>query len=62
MNNILINSHNILVDVIDNDLNFNLAVNKIFKGKVVDVKAKNEASALVGCALRHAILFDEYKQ
>lgn len=59
MNNILINSHNILVDVIDNDLNFNLAVNKIFKGKVVDMKAKNDASALVGCALRHSILFDE---
>lgn len=59
MNRILLNSHSILVDIIDNDEAFNLAVNKVFKGKVVDYEAKNAVSALVGCALRHIVLFDE---
>ena len=59
MNNILSISHNIFVDILENDLSFSLAINKPFRKKVNDLVLKSNASALVGCALRHQILFKE---
>ena len=62
MNNLLTQTHNILSDIIEYDLPFGLALNKHFKvdkKKVIDQNLKNNVSAILGCALRHAILFDE---
>lgn len=61
MNNLLSLSHNILLDIIeeDKDLSFGLATKKAFKNKNVKPDMKSGSSALVGCALRHQILFDE---
>lgn len=59
MNNLLSQSHNILLDIIEKDIPFSLAVGKAFKGKTINQEMKNNSTTLVGCALRHQILFDE---
>lgn len=64
MNNLLTLSHNILLDIIQKDsegncLSFGLATKKAFHKKNIAPDMKAGSSALVGCALRHQILFDE---
>ena len=64
MNNLLSLAHNILLDIIDKDtegksLTFGLAIKKAFHNKNIAGDMKGNATALVGCAMRHQILFDE---
>ena len=62
MNNLLTLSHNILLDIIEKDLPFSLAVGNAtrpVKGKTINPEIKNGATTFVGCALRHQIIFDE---
>lgn len=59
MNNLLSQSHIILSDILEKDIPFGLALKNVFHGKTVNQIQRSEASALVGCALRHYFLFDE---
>lgn len=48
----------VLVNVLDKNVPFSLAVKNCFKYKVVDKNERSIVTALVGCSLRHYIVFD----
>lgn len=50
-------SRDILLNIIENDVPFALAIKNAFKKNKVEKAQSHDISALVGCALRHHILF-----
>ena len=49
----------ILINVLDHDIPFALALRNTFKKNNVDHTARSNITALVGCELRHHLLFEE---
>lgn len=49
----------ILADIIDNDVPFNEALRKVFQADVEKRPLRSSVAGLVGCELRHGLLFEE---
>lgn len=49
----------ILSDIIDNDVQFNEALRKVFQADIDKRPMRSSVAGLVGCELRHALLFEE---
>ncbi|MCD8194832.1 MAG: hypothetical protein LUD22_00785 [Coprobacillus sp.] len=56
---ILDGSYAVLIDVLDNGLNFNVALKHYESANQISGKEKNEISIVVGCVLRHYFIFKD---
>ncbi len=50
---------NILIDILDKDMSFNVALKNTFKNTNVKNEEKNAITQLIGCELRHHFIFKE---
>lgn len=58
MNQTFVIARDILVNIIENEVPFSLAIKNTFRKQKVDKEQSRNITALVGCELRHHIIFD----
>ncbi|NLV29364.1 MAG: hypothetical protein GXY57_04345, partial [Erysipelotrichaceae bacterium] len=57
MNNIAAHSSQILVEILDRNMPFNLAIRSVLKDSKISAAERNEIIKSVGCSLRHYYVF-----